>query len=551
MSYDRLERENDEKPRAIRDWSSKWDRLQPLAGLNGELGERLRRFCESKRITPEALIALDARVAIGRHGEASLAFAGRGPTGAVTAIKYRPLDGSSHDSRAEQPSTWLRPIIVGKRDSLTWLVVEGETDSARVLDLVPGRVALLCLPAGARTFRREWAALVPRGAVVFLCHDNDQEGDRGAEKAARVLGGRTIRLRPPVEGGDWCDWDGGREEFLELVREAHAGERQSLHVVPLDEFTALDEPSAEPLLGDEHDTVLSAGGALVFYGDGGAGKTTLEVDLVFHLAAGLDWLELPIPHPVKVLVIENEGPRGKFRVKLREKLAAWDGPPIDERIHVLEEPWALFTFAADAHREALRELIEEHAFDVVAAGPVQRLGIEGGGTPEEVGAFIRNIELTRAALERPVAVVLAHHENKSGDVSGAWEGVPDTLAHVQARGNGATRLFWQKVRWGSTLHGKAWTLLWQDGESFEVDDTPELTDDDVAESVLTAVREHGGASWRVVETPCRGRGERARVVRDQLLEAGRIVNSSKGGKFELYVADDPARPTRDTLGTQL
>jgi hypothetical protein len=83
-----------------------------------------------------------------------------------------------------------------------------------------------------------------------------------------------------------------------------------------------------------------------------------------------------------VLVIENEGPRGKFRVKLREKLAAWEGPPIDDRIHVLEEPWPLFTFGAEAHRNALRNLIEEHGFDLVAAGPVQRLGIEGGGTPD-------------------------------------------------------------------------------------------------------------------------------------------------------------------------
>lgn len=256
-----------------------------------------------------------------------------------------------------------------------------------------------------------------------------------------------------------------------------------------------------------------------------------------------------MPRPVKVLVIENEGPRGKFRVKLREKLAGWDGPPIGDRIHVLEEPWALFSFATDAHRESLRDLIEEHGFDVVAAGPVQRLGIEGGGTPEEVGAFIRNIELTRAALDRPLAVALAHHENKAGAVSGAWEGVPDTLAHVRAQGNGATRVHWQKVRWGSTLHGKTWQLIWREGESFEVDDMPELTDDDVIESVLTAIREHAGASWRVVEAHSRGRGERARLVRDQLLEAGTIVNRGKGGKFALYVVDDPACPDPDTLGT--
>jgi hypothetical protein len=89
-----------------------------------------------------------------------------------------------------------------------------------------------------------------------------------------------------------------------------------------------------------------------------------------------------------------------------------------------------------------------------------------------VGAFTLNIELVRGRLDRPLTVVLAHHENKAGDVAGAWEGVPDTLAHVQARGNGATRLLWQKVRWGTSLHGKAWTLLWRDGEGFEVDEAP-------------------------------------------------------------------------------
>jgi hypothetical protein len=539
MTYDRVERENDDKPRAIRDWSSKWNRLQPLAGLNGELGERLLRFCAAKRIRPEALIALDARVNVDKNGGVSLAFAGRGPTGAVTAIKYRPVDGSSHDSWAEKPSVWLRPIIAGRRDSIEWFLVEGETDACRVLDLVGGDVAVFCLPSGARTFKREWADLIPRGAVAYLCHDADEHGDAGAEKAAQILGGKTVRVRPPVEGGDWCDWDGGQDDFAALVREAHAHDTHSLHVVALEEFAAADEASAEPLLGDEHDTILSAGGMLVFYGDGGAGKTTLEVDLVFHLAAGLDWLGLRVPRPLKILVIENEGPRGKFRVKLRDKLGAWDGPPISDRIQVLEEPWALFTFGADTHREALRNLIEEHGFDVVAAGPVQRLGIEGGGTPEEVSAFIRNIELTRATLERPVAVALAHHSNKAGAVSGAWEGVPDTLAHVQARGNGATRLFWQKVRWGTTLHGKAWTLLWRDGEGFEIDETPELSDDDIATAILAAVRENPGASWNAIDERVQGQNARRREVRDELLASGDLVNTSGSRKFVLYAAGDP------------
>ena len=252
------------------------------------------------------------------------------------------------------------------------------------------------------------------------------------------------------------------------------GEFTGLRVVPVREFAAVDEPSAEPLLGDDEDTVLAAGGTFALYGDGGAGKTTLEADLVMHLAAGIPWLGQPVPRPVRVLVIENEGPRGKFRRKLRAKLDAWQGPPVDERVVVLEEPWSMFSFAEETHREALRALVVEHEIDVVAAGPVQALGMQGGGTPDEVGAFMFAIEQTRAQLERPLAVILVHHENKQGDVSGAWQGRTDTLAHVQAQGNGATRLYWRKVRWSSTLHGKLWKLLWRDGESFELDETPEL-----------------------------------------------------------------------------
>jgi RecA-family ATPase len=221
----------------------------------------------------------------------------------------------------------------------------------------------------------------------------------------------------------------------------------------------VDEASAEPLLGGDDDTVLAAGSTFVFYGGGGAGKTTLAVDLTFHLAAGRAWLGLPIPRPLNVLVIENEGPRGKFRTKLRAKLEAWTDTELAGTVDVLEEPWALFTFDAEPHREALAAHVAEHGYDVVIAGPVQRLGMRGGGTPDEVGAFTLNLELVRGRLDRPLAVVLVHHENKAGAVAGAWEGVPDTLAHVQARGNGATRLFWQKTRWSSELHGKAWTLL--------------------------------------------------------------------------------------------
>jgi len=166
---------------------------------------------------------------------------------------------------------------------------------------------------------------------------------------------------------------------------------------------------------------------MIVYGDGGAGKTTLEVDLALHLAAGADWLGLPVPAPCRVLVLENEGPRGRFRLKLRARLAAWGGPAPSSHLFVVDEPWAGFSFAHPALRDGLVASCAELGVDVLCAAPLHELGTTGGGTPEEVSAFMALIGAARAALARDLAVLLVHHENRAGQISRAWERVPDTM----------------------------------------------------------------------------------------------------------------------------
>ncbi len=106
-------------------------------------------------------------------------------------------------------------------------------------------------------------------------------------------------------------------------------------------------------------------------------------------------------------------------------------------------------------------------------GPLTRLGMEGGGTPDDVRAFVRYLEDVQARAGRPVSIVVLHHENRAGQISGAWEGVPDLLVHVQAQGNGHTRVYWQKSRWSSALHGTSTVLAWDAHEGFVVEDKPD------------------------------------------------------------------------------
>jgi AAA domain len=240
-------------------------------------------------------------------------------------------------------------------------------------------------------------------------------------------------------------------------------------IVTLEDFAAVDEPGADPLLGDADGALIPEGGDVMAFGDGGAGKTTLLVDLACHLAAGKDWLGISIAQPVRVLIIENEGPRPLLRKKMQRKLRGWQGPPLDGRISVFEEPWGTFTFASETCRQQLADDVRDHEIDVLLAGPLTRLGMDAAGTLQETAAFMQLIADVRRQSGRRLTSILAHHENRAGTVSGAWEGVGDTLLHVQAAGNGHTIVFIQKARWSSAHHHKTLKLRWTDGEGFELE----------------------------------------------------------------------------------
>jgi putative DNA primase/helicase len=322
-----------------------------------------------------------------------------------------------------------------------------------------------------------------------------------------------------------------------------------LEIATLEDFTAIEEDGAEPLVGGDGGALIPEGGDVMFYGDGGAGKTTLAIDLAFHLAAGEAWLGIAVSRQARVLLVENEGPRPLYRQKLRRKREAWAGGAVDERISVLEAPWARMSFDDEACREALAEAIRRGEVDVVIVGPVARSGMHDAGTLQEVRDFMALVDNVRERSARRVAFVLVHHENKGGKVSGAWEGAGDTLFHVQGQGHGRTRLYVQKARWSSESHATSLNLLWTDGEGFAVEERPELDDEALAELIVAGVRENPGTGWMKVRDTIKGVGnDRIDAIRDGLFASGRLVNVVDGEArygveprraAPLHLPDDP------------
>jgi hypothetical protein len=245
---------------------------------------------------------------------------------------------------------------------------------------------------------------------------------------------------------------------------------REMRVSALEDFAAVDEAGASALVGTDDNALIPEDGDVCIYGNGGAGKTTLTTDLAFHIAAADDWLGFPIPAAKSVLLIENEGPRPFFRAKLNRKRDAWEGSPVAGRVSVLEDPWGAFTFEDEGWRKTLAAAVTEGEIDVIVAGPVTRLGMNEAGTLQHVRDFLANVADVRKLCGRALTIILVHHMNKAGTVSGAWEGSGDTLIQLETHTHGSSVMTIEKARWAPDNHATALKLAWAPGEGYVVKD---------------------------------------------------------------------------------
>ena len=97
---------------------------------------------------------------------------------------------------------------------------------------------------------------------------------------------------------------------------------------------------------------------------------------------------------------------------------------------------------------------------------------------------------------------------------------------------------WQKARDSLTLHAASWKLRWAEGMTFELDDIPDQTEDDIEEAILAGARESPGGSWTTVAKGVKGNAETKKAVRERLIAEGLLVNTGMGQAFALWHPDD-------------
>jgi hypothetical protein len=492
VNYEQLEREvvqREQKPPS--DLSGAWERFQPLGEADEVVLGRIRHFADEKRITLTALECMGTRWAVRNGGAVWLAWAASAQlngTRVVTAVKSREL--GSGQRTAEPGSVFVEPSVFGNPQAPDWYLFEGESDAARGLELVSGKAAVMVLPAGALAFRPEWASVIPRGATVYCCHDADEVGDKGATKVARIIGSTAVRLRPPIEDSDWCDWPGDREAFAELVATAGRG-KAMLEILSARELCALPDPAEdERLLGP----LLLRGQRLVLGAHTGEGKTSMALQIVRALTTKgefLDWNGAG----GRVLVLDAEQGLRTVKRRLGEV-----GLQESDDVDYVRVPDGLALDSDDHHVAEVERALEQGNYTLVVADPLYKLHTGDSNDEREAVDLMRRFDGWRErfgfALLLPVhcrkpvpGMKFSIHDlfGSSAYVRGA-----EVVLGLRRVSDGYAKLHFLKDRDGDLPIGGAWGLLFDQEEGFRRDPNDGVVRDLRAE--LLGVLADGG--WR-------------------------------------------------------
>jgi hypothetical protein len=219
------------------------------------------------------------------------------------------------------------------------------------------------------------------------------------------------------------------------------------------------------LITDVDGTPLVAKYSLTLLGArGGQGKTTMFVDLMVSAALGRDYLGFAIPEAVSILLIENEGPEHLFAEKLEARLRLLlptDQQLVRDRVHVQTFDWGGSNLGDTDTFNRLAGFLEDHPKDLIFGDPLDSLGIEGVGSPEDTRKFLALMK--QAGLNRSNAWWLNTHPRKEAttdaldEIAGAWGGKPDLVMLLDMLADDRSRLRFPKVRWAK--RGKRETIL--------------------------------------------------------------------------------------------
>jgi len=341
-----------------------------------------------------------------------------------TGKEYRPWDVRARLWRAPDPRPLYHlPAVVQAREVV---LVEGEKCAE---GLIAAGITATTAMNGARApiDKTDWSPLA--GKQVLIWPDRDAPGWDYAENAARACvtaGAASVAiLVPPADRPDKWDAADAMAEGFDCAAFLAQGERRIVKGMPtvLPTFTlgALlddDSPLPDDLVAPR---VLTPGGLLVFGGAPKVGKSDFLLAWLTHLAAGVSFLSLTPPRPLRVFYLQAEVQYHYLRERVKAIRLPASVLGIARRNFVATPQLRLVLDDEGLARviPALAQAFGGAPPDLIAIDPIRNVfdGGKAGGENDNAAMLFflsQRVERLRDAVNPDAGVVLIHHTKKLG-----------------------------------------------------------------------------------------------------------------------------------------
>ncbi len=344
----------------------------------------------------------------------------------ATGKQYRPWDAKTRSYKAPEP----RPLYNqrGMAQSDTVILVEGEKCAQALINI--GFCATTAMNgAKAPLAKTDWSPL--KGKHILFWPDNDKVGQAYVESLIRPLQSLGVaslaRVTIPEDKPKAWDAADAVEEGIDIPSflQQHTvvvpflspcQKSKSLSAAKVSDILADRSPPPDDLIGPR---ILTPGGLLVLGGAPKVGKTDLMLCWLAHMAAGVPFLGMTPPQPLKIFYLQTEilYPYLKERVHtlgLDPKIL----PVVGENL-VITSQSALILNEEGVERvvSTVQEFFKPEELDVLVIDPLRNV-FDGGPSGSEndnsaMLSFLQNrIEELRLRLNPQAGIILTHHTKK-------------------------------------------------------------------------------------------------------------------------------------------
>lgn len=240
------------------------------------------------------------------------------------------------------------------------------------------------------------------GSSASISFYADQVKEAASRRKLAAIATKLMR----EASDETCHPSQAAQVATEAIKNIQAGTSHRMTTKTLEEILAIEEDHDWLIPG-----LLERGDRLVLTGFEGGGKTTWIRQLIICMAAGIHPTTLNmLEKPLRILVVDAENTEAQWRSQVRgmtanaAKYGLNDPAPM---IHIHAK--GRIDITKDATLGEVHRLVDEHAPDVLAIGPLYKMVSTGINNDQEAAPLIMALDSLR---DRGLALIMEGHASK-------------------------------------------------------------------------------------------------------------------------------------------